>query len=190
MDDDADPLSAHVNENIESIVTFTQREEQKISRAERHLAELSGLIGRTGYLIAVLALIGIWVIGNTVAAYLSLPVPDPPPFGRLQLVLAIAALATSTIVLITQQRQTRLESQRAHLDLQVNLLTEQKVTKLIRLVEELRRDMPMVRDRDDPEANALQVRTNATRVLNALAESGVGRGELNAGEDSARQTPS
>ena len=109
--------------------------------------------------------------------HLSLPAPDPPPFGRLQLLLAVAALATTTIVLITQQRQAGLESQRAHLDLQVNLLTEQKVTALIRLIDELRRDMPMVRDRDDPEANALQVRTDAARVLHALAESAGGRNE-------------
>jgi uncharacterized membrane protein len=38
----------------------------------------------------------------------------------------------------------------AHLDLQINLLTEQKVTKLIRLLEELRADMPGVRTRHDP----------------------------------------
>ena len=57
------------------------------------------------------------------------------------------ALVTTTIVLIAQNRQSRLEQQHTHLGLQVNLLTEQKVTKLIHLIEELRKDMPMVRDR-------------------------------------------
>jgi uncharacterized membrane protein len=177
MADGQDPLSAHVNENIESIATFTQREERKIGRSERQLAHLSGLIGRPAYLIGMLLLVGAWVLGNAIAAHFSLPAPDPPPFERLQLLLGIAALATTTIVLITQQRQAQIESQRAHLDLQVNLLTEQKVTTLIRLIEELRRDLPMVRDRDDPEANALQVRTDTSQVLSAIAELGVGRGD-------------
>lgn len=49
-----------------------------------------------------------------------------------------------------------LEEQRAHLDLKVTLLTEQKAAKLIDLLEELRRDLPNVRDRQDPDAATLQ----------------------------------
>jgi uncharacterized membrane protein len=48
-------------------------------------------------------------------------------------------------------------------------LTEQKVTKLIHLLEELRRDLPMVKDRHDPEAASLQQRTDTAQVLSALA---------------------
>ena len=74
------------------------------------------------------------------------------PFSGLQGVLTLIALLTATVVLIGQRRQTRLSEQRAHLDLQINLITEQKVTKLIHLIEELRQDLPMVRDRHDPHA--------------------------------------
>ena len=56
---------------------------------------------------------------------------------------------------------------------QVNLLTEQKVTKLIHLIEELRRDMPMVRDRHDPQSKALQERTDPLKVLSAIEERGL-----------------
>lgn len=62
---------------------------------------------------------------------------------------------------------------RSHLDLQINLLTEQKVTKLIHLLEELRRDLPMVRDREDPHAAALEKRTDAAQVLSALKDTGL-----------------
>jgi len=72
------------------------------------------------------------------------------------------------VVLITQNREAKLEKQRSELELQVNLLTEQKTTKLIRLIEELRRDLPMVRDRHDPEAAALQKTTDPEEVLAAL----------------------
>jgi uncharacterized membrane protein len=77
------------------------------------------------------------------------------------------------VVLIAQNREAKLEKQRAHLDLQVNLLTEQKVTKLIHLLEELRRDLPMVRDRHDPEAAVLQQRTDTAQVLSAIEDFGV-----------------
>ena len=74
------------------------------------------------------------------------------------------------MVLIKQSRLAKLEEQRAHLDLQVNLLTEQKTTKIIELLEELRRDLPMVKDRHDPEAAAMQQPTNPREVLAALDE--------------------
>jgi len=79
-------------------------------------------------------------------------------------------LITTTVVLITQNREAKLEKHRLELELQVNLLTEQKTTKVIRLLEELRRDLPMVKNRHDPESAALQKPTNPEEVLAALEE--------------------
>jgi len=84
--------------------------------------------------------------------------------------VSLAALLTATVVLINQNRLAKLEEQRAHLDLQVNLFTEQKVTKLISLMEELRRDLPGVNDRLDLKASALEQPTDPTAVLAALNE--------------------
>ena len=107
-------------------------------------------------------MVGLWIAVNGVASHLGAAPVDPPPFVWLTSFLTLAALVTTTVVLFAQNRQAKLENQRAHLDLQVNLLTEQKVTKLIHLIEELRHDLPMVRDRHDPEAVALQQRTEVS----------------------------
>jgi uncharacterized membrane protein len=173
-----DHLSQHVNENIESIISFQQREQQKLSRLERSLDRVSGLVGRPCYLIALLVIAVLWISFNLLAPAAGLLVFDPAPFPLLHGLLTLAALVTATIVLIAQQRLARLENQRAHLDLQVNLLTEQKVTKVIHLLEELRRDLPMVRDRHDSEATELQQPTDTAQVLSALQDIGVsGRAE-------------
>jgi uncharacterized membrane protein len=95
---------------------------------------------------------------------------DPPPFGWLELTLSFIALLTTTVVLIAQNRQTKLEQQRADLDLQLSLLTEQKVTKVIHLLEELRRDLPMVKDRHDPQALVMQERADTGQVVSALRD--------------------
>jgi len=50
------------------------------------------------------------------------------------------------------------------------LLTAQKAAKLIDLLEELRRDLPNVRNRHDPAAVALQQSMNPELVLAALDE--------------------
>jgi uncharacterized membrane protein len=97
-------------------------------------------------------------------------VPDPPPFEWLQGVVGLAALLTATMILTTQNRQAKLMERRMHLDLQVNLLTEQKTAKLIELLEELRRDLPNVRNRHDSEAEIMQHAAEPMRVIAALEE--------------------
>ncbi len=64
----------------------------------------------------------------------------------------------------------RINERRAHLELQVNLLTEHKTAKLIKLMVELRRDLPMLRNRRDPVAAAFQKPTDLEDVLAALDE--------------------
>lgn len=93
---------------------------------------------------------------------------DPPPFSWLQGVIGLGALLMTTMVLITQNRQEKHTEQRRHLDLQVSLLVEQKVTKVIALVEELRRDLPSIRNRHDPQAEAMQNAIDPHAVLDAL----------------------
>ena len=113
-------------------------------------------MGRPFYLVSVLSFVALWLLANTLSKLLGFQPLDPPPFSWLQDLVSLGALLTATVVLITQNREAQLEKQRLELELQVNLLTEQKTTKLIRLLEELRRDLPMVKDRHDPEAAALQ----------------------------------
>ncbi len=141
--------------------------------SQRHLEAVSRLIGRPGYLVVVVAFIVAWTGFNFLVARTGRPAFDPPPFAWLEGLLTAIALLTTTVILIAQNYQTKLERQRAHLDLQVNLLTEQKVTKLIHLLEELRRDLPMVHDRQDVQANAMQQGADAARVVSAIEDVGL-----------------
>jgi uncharacterized membrane protein len=122
------------------------------------------------YLVGLLCAIALWVSVNVIRQ--ARGGWDPPPFELLDGVLTLISLITTTIVLIAQNRQTKLEKQHTHLELQVSLLTEQKVTKIINLIEELRRDMPMVKDRHDAHAEALQESADTARVAAALEEGG------------------
>jgi uncharacterized membrane protein len=173
--DQGDSLSAQVSSNIRSIADFHEREDGKLGASERRLDRVGEVIGRPLYLAGLLCLVVLWIGANLLARHLGRAPLDLPPFPVLQGVLTFAALLTTTIVLIAQNRLTRIESQRSQLDLQLNLLTEQKVTKLIHLLEELRRDLPMVKDRHDAEAAALQQRTDTEQVLVALENVGADR---------------
>jgi len=159
-----------ISQNIEAVLEFYTREEQKISRWQRILERISLFIGQPGFLGFILLFVSLWMLANTVLRQFGVAEFDPAPFFWLQGIVGLGALLTTTVVLTKQNRLAKLEEQRAHLDMKVTLLTEQKAAKLIDLLEELRRDLPNVRNRHDPEAAALQQSMNPELVLAALDE--------------------
>jgi uncharacterized membrane protein len=159
-----------ISQNIEAVLAFYTREEQKISRSQRILERVSNLIGQPVFLGFILLFVALWMLANAVLRELGIAQFDPAPFFWLQGIVGLGALLTASAVLTRQNRLAKLADQRAHLDLKVTLLTEQKAAKLIDLLEELRRDLPNVRNRHDPEAAVLQRSMNPDLVLAALDE--------------------
>ena len=162
-----------ISQNIGAILDFYVREDQKISHSQRIMERISCFIGQPVFLGIILLFVALWILANVMLRQSGMAEFDPAPYFWLQGIVGLGALLTATVVLSKQNRLTRLEEQRAHLDLKVNLLTEQKTAKLIDLLEELRRDLPNVRDRHDPEAAALQHSMNPELVLAALDERSV-----------------
>ena len=170
LDKSSEPALGQIGQNIETILAFYTREEKKMSGSQRVLETASSFAAQPLFLGCILLLSALWILGNVIAHRLGFFELDPAPFFWLQGIVSLGALLTATVVLIKQNRLAKLEERRAHLELQVNLLTEQKVTKLINLIEELRHDLPNVKNREDPEAMALQQPTDPEQVLAALDE--------------------
>ena len=161
-----------ISQNIETVLDFYSREDQKISRSQRILEQISHFTGQPVFLGIILCFVAIWILANCILRQFGMAEVDPPPYFWLQGIIGLGALLTATVVLSKQNRFAKLAEQREHLDLKVTLLTEQKVAKLIDLMEELRRDLPNVKNRHDPEAAALQKSMNPDLVLAALDERG------------------
>jgi uncharacterized membrane protein len=158
------------SQNIETVLDFYTREERKMSRSQRILERISRLVGQPLFLGFILAFVALWIVANVGLRRLGIVQIDPAPFFWLQGMVGLGALLTATAVLSRQNRLAKLEERRAHLDLKVTLLTEEKAAKLIDLLEELRRDLPNVGNRHDPEAVALKKSMNPDLVLAALDE--------------------
>jgi len=158
-----------VSLDVESVASIRARAAQRLGSHQRMIEMLTAALGRPRTAYATLILVFGWVAFNLVIPRLThCRQIDPPPFFGLQGVVTLSALLMTTLVLITENRQTKYAEERSHLDLQVNLLAEHKIAKLIALVEELRRDLPMVRDRIDSEADAMQASVDPQAMLEAL----------------------
>ena len=157
-----------VGENIESIVDLHMRSEKRVSHHQRLIEAVTVNLGRPLFFYFILLFVAAWIGINLLLPHLGIKSFDPAPFSWLQGLVGLSALLTTTVVLITQNRHGKLDDLRMHLNLQVNLLIERKVTKLIDLVEELRSDMPIVENRHDPQAEAMKEPVNPHEVVKNL----------------------
>lgn len=157
-------------EHAETIAAIRTRADNELSSPQRLVETFTARIGRPSTIAVLFVLIAIWVAWNLSHGAAGGHPIDPPPFFWLQGAVALYAALISTFVLATQNREKRHAEQRAYLELQVNLLAEQKTAKIIELLEELRRDLPTVRDRVDRQADAMQQPVDTAAVLNTLQE--------------------
>ena len=157
-------------QNTETIAKVRARAEKTVGRHQRAIERLTGVIGRPMTIYLCVGAVGAWIAVNVGMIGLGRAPLDPPPFFWLQGMLGLCALLTALMVLTTQNRQMRHVEDRAHLDLQVNLSAEQKTAKLVQLLEELRHDLPNVRDRRDPVAEAMAEAVDPHAAITALEE--------------------
>jgi uncharacterized membrane protein len=159
-----------IHQNVETIASLHARAEDEVSAHQRGVESVTAAVGRPASIYAIALVVLGWMTINLLLPRLGRSALDPPPFPLLQGAVGLSALFVTIIVLTTQNRQSKHAEQRAQLDLQVNLLAEQKVAKVIALVEELRRDMPAVPDRVDRVAEVMTTPLDPNAVMTALVE--------------------
>lgn len=163
-------MAAHVEDAVRSIALLHARHHQSASNAQRYVDRATALAGRPFFLGLVCCGIGSWIFSDLALRYFGFEPIDPPPFVWLELAATVSALLMTILILVTQRSADKLADVRSQLTFELALLTEQKVAKLIELVEELRRDSPEVRDRIDFEAHEMAVRTDSHAMLGAIKE--------------------
>jgi uncharacterized membrane protein len=142
-----DALPASTKENLELLSDFEDREEARLSGAQLLIERVSRFFGSPAYFAFSLLFIVGWVLVNLWGERAGWRHVDPPPFAALQGLVSSNALLLTIAVLIRQNRMAQVAEHRSHVDLQVNLLTEQKATKILQLVDELQRELAAVRQR-------------------------------------------
>jgi uncharacterized membrane protein len=161
-------LTDILDQDIEAIVSMRMNAERKVSRHQRAIERLTGTLGRPLAVYFILLFIALWLIVSAFHNTLGLFTFDGPPYPWLQDIVSVTALLMTMVVLTTQNRQARLAEQRRHLDLQIALLTERKVSKVIAMIDDLRRDTPTVQNRVDREAEVMKEPVDPHTALSAL----------------------
>lgn len=156
----------HVTETVDAIAKLHSEHHSKRTLAERMIDRWTTRLSRPWCLFAISLGVAAWIVLNTTVMRV-----DPPPFAWLSNALTFCGVVVALLILSTQRRAAELAEVREQLTLKMATVTERKVTKVIELLEELRRDSPDVRNRVDHEAKQMSARAQASDVLGAIAES-------------------
>jgi uncharacterized membrane protein len=118
---------------------------------------------------------GLWVLLNVGLIHVPhISEFDPYPFGLLTMIVSLEAIFLSTFVLVSQNRISEVNDKRAELDLQVNLLAEQKATKVLEMLDEIAKQLDGMSSRfnfqPDPEVQALKVSPEPQEVLEVIED--------------------
>jgi len=156
---------AHIVERNIRALTERQRAEDQNKRWQDRMADaITSFTGSITFVFIHLGLFGLWIIWNL--GWLGLP-PFDKSFVILAMFASVEAIFLSTFVLISQNRAATQADKRANLDLQVSLLSEHEITRLIILVTEVARKMD-IEVAEDPEIPELARDVLPEKVLDSI----------------------
>jgi uncharacterized membrane protein len=127
-----------VERNIDALLKRNQLDDKRKTTEEKIADKITRFTGSMRFVYIHLTLFGLWIIWNL--GWISLK-PFDPTFVVLAMIASVEAIFLSTFVLISQNRMNAQADKRADLNLQVSLLAEHEVTRLITLVTSIAKKM-------------------------------------------------
>src|SRR5438034_3687783 len=161
-------LAGVVERNMRSLVARRQHLEHQKTLEQRLADSITRFTGSMRFVYIHALIYGTWIVIN-------LPGVPTPKFDRsfviLAMVASVEAIFLTTFVLMTQNRMSREAESRAELDLQISLLAEHEVTRLITLVKAIGEKLDIEASKD-PELPELQQDVEPEKVLEVMEHTG------------------
>ena len=151
--------------NIEALMERRRCEAAAATRQERFVTAITRFIGSIVFVYVHIVVFGLWIIAN-VWGLPGIPRFDPS-LAFLATTASLEAIFLSTFVLITQNRMSAAADKRADLDVQMTLLTEHELTRLLALVSEVAQKLGVTTS-VDREVEELKQDVAAEAVLDKL----------------------
>jgi uncharacterized membrane protein len=122
--------------NIEAVAKLEEDFNRSRSRADRIADRVGGFSGSVAFVLLHALIFTAWIALNlgVVPGFRKF---DPFPFMLLSVAVSLEAIFLSTFVLMKQTRMSKRADQRAHLDLQINLLAEREMTLVLQMLQRI-----------------------------------------------------
>ena len=154
-------------QNIDTVIRIEAEIARERTTADRVADAIASFSGTISFALLHVGWFVVWVVVNT-RLIPGIPAFDPYPFQLLAMLVSLEAVLLSTFVLIKQNRMGLRADQRSHLDLQVNLLAEKEVTKVIQMLDRIADRLGAAEQVADAETRELGEVTAVDRLAHEL----------------------
>ena len=165
----------HIEETIQSIAGLNAEHHANATQHQRAVDRITSLLGRASFIATLHRNTDCFRrrLGDPeqLRPALGYRAPDPPPFAWLAGASSLASLYLVILILTTQRGDDRLTQHRELLNLELTILSEQKIAKVVALLEELRHDSPHLHNRVDELAEVMAQPADPQSVVDAIKES-------------------
>ena len=155
--------------HIDSIVRQEEEALERRSGSERLADGIGSFAGSLPFVAVHLALLIAWLLVNSGKIPKARPF-DPYPFSLLGVIVAVEAVILSSFILMRQNRMMRRGERRDHLNLQVDLLAEKEITKLLQMVRAICGQMGLQNIMADKEIRDLSQNTSIESLSQTLED--------------------
>jgi uncharacterized membrane protein len=159
---DSPLLSKVLEHNIRTIAYLRLKASRTRGLQERLADAITTFSGRMVFVYVHIVWFGLWILLNT--GRMGVPTFDPFPYGLLTMIVSLEAIFLSTFVLISQNRLSEEAEGRANLNLQIGLLTEHEVTRVLQMLDAIQDKLGIDND-EDSELADLEMETKPEDVL-------------------------
>jgi uncharacterized membrane protein len=153
-------------ENIRAMHRLDEVAKEHRSFADRIAEFVARFCGSIVFVWIHVALFAGWILWNVLP---GLPRFDPYPFTFLTLCVSLEAIFLSSFILISQNYEMRITERRNQLDLQINLLSEQENTKMLKLLDAIARKVGAT-EGEDPEVRVLEQATRPDKLARQIED--------------------
>ncbi len=122
--------------------------------------------GTVAFLIANVAVFVFWILIN-LGDIPGIGAFDPYPFNFLTMVVSLEAIVLSVIVLISQNRQSKVADIREKIDTEIDVRAEEEITMLLIMLDKLARHLQVPME-DDPELERMKQHTDIHRIRSEI----------------------
>jgi uncharacterized membrane protein len=140
---------------------------KKRSLAVRFADDLTSLFGSVLFLILNAVVFILWILINT-GKFPTITPFDPYPFSMLTTAVSLEAIILTVIVLMSQNRQSLISSMREEMGIQVDLIAEREITKVLQLLRQYFKKQGI--KVDDPELESMLKGVDASYIERRLEE--------------------
>lgn len=160
--EDNPALSTVIERNIRTIIRLRVKAASERNLQDRMADAITAFSGRMIFVYVHIVWFGLWIFLND--GHLTIPSFDPFPYGLLTMVVSLEAIFLSTFVLISQNRLSEESERRADLGLQISLLTEHELTRVLQMLDAIQGKLG-IEDDENSELADLEMETKPEDVL-------------------------